>query len=93
MPLLEQYRHISTKPLWDRVNLRQDTHFQRASVKVFALIPTYNAKAADQSITAEDIKWRVMELLHSCIAIFVADMNRYSSVGGEVDVLCPDGLV
>ena len=75
------------------VNLRQDAHFQSSSVKLFALIPTYDAKAADKSMSAEDIKRREMELLHSCIAVFVRDMNRYSSIGGEVDVLCPDGQV
>ena len=64
------------------VNLRQDAHFQSTSVKLFALIPVYDAKAADQSMSTEDIKLREMELLHSCIAIFVADMNQYSSVGG-----------
>jgi len=75
------------------VNLRQDAHFQSSSVKLFALIPTYDAKAADQSMSEEDIKRREMELLHACIAIFIRDMNKYSSFGGEVDVLCPDGLV
>ena len=75
------------------VNLRQDAHFQSSSVKLFALIPTYDAKAADKSMSADDIKRREMELLHSCIAVFVRDMNKFSSIGGEVDVLCPDGQV
>jgi len=44
-------------------------------------------------MSEEDIKRREMELLHACIAVFVRDMNKNSSFGGEVDVLCPDGLV
>ena len=75
------------------LNLKQNAHFQTGSVKLFALLPTYDANAADKTKSAEDIKWRTMELLHSCIAIFVRQMNKYSSVGGEVNILCPDNKV
>ena len=75
------------------MNLKNDARFQTSSVKLFALIPTYDVDAADKSFSSEQIKKRQMEIHQASIAVFVRDMNKYSSRGGEVDILCPDGRV
>jgi len=57
-------------------------------------MPTYDADAAAAAgLSPEQIKKRKMEVLQACIAVFVRDINQYSSQGKEVEILCPDGKV
>ena len=75
------------------LNLNAKAKFQNATVKMLALIPTYDKTAASKRLTKEDIKQREMEVHQGCIGVLVRELNKFSRVGGEVDVLCPDGNV
>ena len=76
------------------MNLKQDARFQTSSVKMYCLIPTYDADAAAAAgLNAEQIKRRTMEVLQASIGVFVRDINRHSQQGSEVAILCPDGKV
>ena len=73
------------------LNLNAAAKFQHASVKMFALLPTYDKTAASKHLSPQQIKKREMEVHQACIGVIVRDMNKYSSKGGEAQVLCPDG--
>jgi len=76
------------------MNMSQDAKFQTSSIKMYCLMPTYDADAAAAAgLSPEQIRKRKMEVLQACIAVFVRDINQYSSQGQEVDILCPDGKV
>ena len=75
------------------LNLRSAAKFQQESVKMIALIPTYDKDAATQTLSKEDIKKREMEVYQAFIGLIVRMQNMYSKMGGFVDVLCPDGNV
>jgi hypothetical protein len=74
--------------------MSQDAKFQTSSIKMYCLMPTYDADAATAAgLSPEQIRKRKMEVLQACIAVFVRDINQYSSQGQEVEILCPDGKV
>ena len=74
------------------MNLGQAARCQARSVKMFCLLPSYDKEAAEGAgLTQEQIKKRTMEVHQACVDIFVRDMNKYSSLGSQVPVLCPDG--
>lgn len=75
------------------LNLNAKAKFQNSTVKLLALMPTYDRAAASQRLTKEDIKRREMEVHQGCIGVLVRELNKYSCVDGKVDVLFPDGHV
>ena len=76
------------------MNLRQEGRCQTSSIKMYALIPTYNADAAAAAgLDPEQIKKRQMEVHQAGVGIMVRDMDIHSSTGSEVNVLCPDKKV
>ena len=75
------------------LNLRSNAKFQHGSVKMLALLPNYNKDAASKCLSPQQIKKREIEVHQACIGVIVRDLNKYSNVGGEVEVLCPDGKV
>ena len=62
------------------MNLRllSSAKFQLESVKMFALIPTYDKDAAAQTLSKEDTKKREMELHQAFIGVIVRMLNMYS---------------
>ena len=66
------------------MNLGQDDRFQIESIKLYALIPKYDADAADKDSGVAHIQKRAMEVNHAAIAAMVCDMNQYSSLGQEL---------
>ena len=76
------------------MNLRQDARCQTSSIKMYCLMPTYNADAAAAAgLDSEQIKQRSREVHQAGIGVFVRDMNKYSSLGSKVNILCPDDKV
>ena len=75
------------------LNLRAAAKFQQESVKMFALIPTYDKNAASKSLSKDEIKKREMDVHQACIGVIVCQLNELSKKGGEVNVLCPDEKV
>ena len=79
--------------IFESLNLRSNAKFRHGSVKLFALLSQYNKDAAYTYLSPQQIKKREMEVHQACIGVMVRELNKYSYVGGEVDVLCPDGKV
>ena len=76
------------------MNLGQGARCQTRSIKMLCLLPTYNKDAAAAAgLNAEQIKVRSMQVHQACVGVLVRDMNKYSSPGSEVNVLCPNGKV
>ena len=68
--------------------------YQPGSIQMFCLLPTYKKDAAaGAGLNQEQIKKREMDMHQACIGIWVRDMNKYSSLGSEVNVQCSDGKV
>ena len=72
------------------LNLNAGSKFQHASVKMFALLPTYDKDAAAKHLSPQQIKKREMEVHQACIGVIVRELNKHSNTGGEVLVQCPD---
>lgn len=75
------------------LNLNAKAKFQNSTVKLLALIPTYDREAASKRLTKEDLKRREMEVHQGCIGVLVRELNKYSRAEGKVQVLFPDGHV
>jgi hypothetical protein len=75
------------------LNLSARAKAQHATVKMLALIPTYDKDAASKRLSKEQIRQREMEVHQGCIGIIVRELNKYSKIGGTVNVLFPDGNV
>jgi hypothetical protein len=76
------------------MNLGLGARYQPGSIQMFCLLPTYKKDAAaGAGLNQEQIKKREMEIHQACIGIWVRDMNKYSSLGSEVNVQCSDGKV
>jgi len=76
------------------MNLGLGARCKPGSIKMFCLLPKYNKDAAaGAGLSPDQIKKREMDIHQACIGILVRDMNKYSSVGCEVNVLCPDRKV
>jgi len=76
------------------MNMSQDAKFQTSSIKMYCLMPTYDADAAAAAgLSPDQIKKRKMEVLQGCVGVFVRDINQYSSQSQIVKILCPDGKV
>jgi len=76
------------------MNLGQGARCQTRSIKMLCLLPTYDKDAAAAAgLNLEQIKVRSMQVHQACVGVLVREMNKYSSPGKEVNVLCPDGRV
>ena len=76
------------------MNMSQDAKFQTSSIKMYCLMPTYDADAAAAAgLSPDQIKKRKMEVLQGCVGVFVRDINQYSSQSQIVKILCPGGKV
>ena len=75
------------------LNLNAKAKFQNATVKMLALIPTYDKTAASKRLTKEDIKQREMEVHQGYKWSVGSRTEQVLPSWGEVDVLCPDGNV
>ncbi len=76
------------------MNMGLGARCKPGSIKMFCLLPTYNKDAAaGAGLNPDQIKKREMDIHQACIGVWVRDMNKYSSLGSEVNVLCPDDKV
>ena len=76
------------------MNMGLGARCKPGSIKMFCLLPTYNKDAAaGAGLNPDQIKKREMDVHQACVGVWVRDLNQYSSLGSEVDVLCPDGKV
>ena len=62
------------------LNLLSAAKFEQESVKMFALIPTYDKDAAAQTLSKEDIEKREMEVHQACIGVIVWMLKMYSKI-------------
>ena len=76
------------------MNMGQGGRCQTSSIKMICLVPTYDKDAAAAAgLNPDQIKERVMQVHQGGIGILVRDVNKYSQLGSEVNVRCPNGKV
>jgi len=76
------------------MNMGQGARCQTSSIEMICLLPTYDKDAAAAAgLNPDQIKERVMQVHQGGIGILVRDINKYSQLGSEVNVRCPNGKV